>query len=116
MPRPDRMTRPGYNPRQAHKAARKALKARIATRGLPCAICGKPIDYSLPQGHPYCYELDEKIPLSLIHPSMRERAALDPENVQPTHRICNERRGNALTSEPRTKRVKAVECSSDWLS
>lgn len=108
--------RPGYNPRQAHRAARKALKARIASRGEACAICGRPIDYSLPQGHPLCYELDEKVPLSLIHPAMREKAALDPDNVQPVHRICNERRGNALTSAPKTKRNKLIEGSKDWLN
>lgn len=89
------------DPRKAHAAQYRALKARIGAQGLPCALCGRPIDYSLPQGHPWCYELDHKIPLSKIAPHLRERAALDPENAQPAHRWCNRQKSDKLATKPK---------------
>ena len=90
------------NPRQTHRSRRKALRDRVAARGEPCAICGKPIDYSLTtyvdpidgvtKRHPLSYELDEIVPVS------RGGDPLDPDNVQPTHRICNQKKGNGTTS------------------
>ncbi|WP_192897506.1 HNH endonuclease [Eggerthella lenta] len=65
--------------------------------GLPCGICGKPIDYSLPSGRPMSYELDEIVPVS------KGGDPLDPGNVQPAHRICNQRKGDGS----RTIRSKA---------
>lgn len=69
---------------------RRRLRARVRAQGLPCAICGQPIDYSLPAGDPMSYELDEIVPVSL------GGSELDPANVQPAHRICNQRKGNKL--------------------
>lgn len=56
--------------------------------GLPCHLCGGAIDYSLPAGHPMSYELDEVVPVS------KGGDPLDPANVAPAHRVCNQRRGN----------------------
>lgn len=75
------------NPRCRNGHRRRTLRKRVESLGLPCAICGKPIDYSLPPGHPMCYELDEVVPVAL------GGDPLDPRNVQPAHRICNERKG-----------------------
>lgn len=92
----------GSNERNANGAERRKLKARVRSYGLPCAICGMRIDYSLPAGHPWCYELDEKIPVSrwaeFGYPS-KNAAALDPNNVQPSHRWCNVRKGNKLLTK-----------------
>lgn len=83
--------------------------------GLPCALCGKPIDYSLPPGHPLCYELDEIVPVSL------GGDPLDPDNVQPAHRICNQRKGNGKrkgkcvdADKPAPRFVGKIETSQPW--
>lgn len=69
---------------------RRKLRARLKAQGLPCAICGQPIDYSLPAGDPMSFEVDEIVPVSLGGDE------LDPANVQPAHRICNQRKGARL--------------------
>lgn len=77
------------NPRRANGARRTALRKRVAALGLPCAICHKPIDYSLPAGHPMSYELDEIVPVSRYREggyASAQQAALDLGNVQPAHR------------------------------
>lgn len=102
------------NDRNGHR--RRILRARVKALGLPCAICGAPIDYSLPPLDPMSYELDEIIPVSL------GGSELDPENVQPAHRICNERKGNRIgyiadapASSAREPQLKP-KVSQDWLS
>lgn len=74
------------NPRR--RAGRDALVARVRSLGAPCHLCGLPIDYSLPAGHPLAYELDELVPVS------RGGSPTDPANVAPSHRCCNQVRGN----------------------
>lgn len=72
------------NPRNANGSARRALRRRVAAMRAPCWICGLPIDYGLPARHPRSYELDELIPVS------KGGDPLDPANVAPAHRICNQ--------------------------
>ena len=69
---------------------RRKLRARLKAMGLPCAICGQPIDYDLPAGDPLSFEVDEIVPVSLGGDE------LDLANVQPAHRICNQRKGNRM--------------------
>lgn len=69
---------------------RRQLRARLAALGLPCAICGDPIDYSLPAGDPGSFEVDEALPCSL------GGSELDWDNVQPAHRLCNRLKGNRI--------------------
>lgn len=78
---------------------RRKLRARVKAMGLPCAICGAPIDYSLPPLDPMSYELDEIVPVSL------GGSELEFSNVQPAHRLCNQRKGARLgfTCEPPTE-------------
>jgi 5-methylcytosine-specific restriction endonuclease McrA len=78
------------NPRRTNGSRRSKLRARVAARGEPCAICGGFIDYSLPAGHPDSYELDEIIPVS------KGGDPYDIENVQPAHRRCNRMKSNKL--------------------
>lgn len=102
------------NPRYANGNARRKLRARIRSLGLPCAICGRPIDYSLPAGHPMSYELDEVVPVS------RGGSPTDPRNVQPAHRICNERKGAGSPkgasnrSRGAAARKSGLPFSRDW--
>lgn len=76
--------------RNANGSARRKLRARVAAMGLPCHICGQPIDYSLPAGDPMSYELDELLPVSL------GGSPIDPANVAPAHRACNQMKGNKI--------------------
>lgn len=76
------------NVRYANGHRRRSIRARWASIGAPCALCGKPIDYSLPAGHPMSFEVDEIVPVS------RGGDPLDFANTQPAHRICNQRKGN----------------------
>lgn len=101
------------NPRRANSTRRNKLRARIKAQGLPCALCGGPIDYSLPAGDPMSYEVDEIIPVSL------GGDPLDIDNCQPVHRICNQRKGNKLhytceVPSTHTNGVSTVLNSQNW--
>ena len=52
--------------------------------------CAYLTDYDLPAGDPMSFEVDEIVPVSL------GGSPIDPNNVQPAHRICNQRKGNRL--------------------
>lgn len=101
------------NPRYSNRNARNALRRRVAAQGLPCHLCGQPIDYSLPAGHPLAFELDEIIPLAALPEEQRAAAAIDPRNVAPAHRICNERRGCKPLSAPVVRGMR-LKTSDDW--
>ena len=74
--------------RYANGNARRKVRAWLKAQGMPCHICGRAIDYSLPAGHPMSFEVDEIVPVS------RGGSPIDRSNVAPAHRICNQRRGN----------------------
>ena len=105
-----------HNPRWHYSGQRKALRARYRSLGLPCALCGQPIDYSLPAGHPDSFELDEIIPISKIPPELRAKAAVDPKNTQPAHRRCNARRGAKFMHEAAPPPRLEGDVSRDWLA
>ena len=95
------------NPRRTNGSRRTKLRNRVRAMGLPCAICGHPIDYSLPAGDPMSYELDEIVPVS------KGGSPYDPGNVQPAHRICNQRRG-AGRGDVRTPSQSVLPHSREW--
>lgn len=74
--------------RYANGNARRKVRAWLKAQGMPCHICGRAIDYSLPSGDPMSFEVDEIVPVS------KGGSPIDRSNVQPAHRICNQRRGN----------------------
>ena len=76
------------NPRYANGHARRQVREWLRSQGLPCHICGRAIDYTLPARHPMSFEVDEVVPVS------KGGSPYDRSNVAPAHRICNERRGN----------------------
>lgn len=78
------------DPRTANGHRRRQLRKWLASQGGSCALCGGAIDYSLPAGHPLAFEVDEIVPVS------KGGDPLDRDNVQPAHRICNERKGNRV--------------------
>ena len=79
---------PKPNPRYANGSRRRALVRRVKAMGLPCWICGMPIDAALPAGHPLSFELDELVPVS------KGGSPTDPANVAGAHRCCNQWRGD----------------------
>lgn len=104
-----------YNPRTKNGNARKKLRERIKMQGRECALCGQPIDYSLPAGHPWSYELDEIIPVSL------GGDPLDIKNVQPTHRTCNLAKSNRIINSginiskvSKTCDIGQINTSREW--
>lgn len=97
------------NPRYSNGARRRKLRAWLKSMGLPCHICGLPIDYTLPPGDPMSFEVDEIIPVSL------GGDPFDKLNVGPSHRICNQRKGNKIRFVPGSPNIKKdVFGSDDW--
>jgi hypothetical protein len=121
------------NPRTKNGNERRKLRAWLKAQGRPCWICrafGRPgdIDYSLPPGHPYSFEVDELVPVSRFAEggySSPTACSLDRRNVDATHRCCNEWRGNKSVDEvlalargrgqspPRASRLEGP-CSRQW--
>ena len=104
MPYHPHHTRPGIaknagRSTRRYRLLRKIFRAECADLYTPnwdgtlgqafCWLCGKPIDYALPAGHPDAWNLDHAWPVS-THPELAE----DPANFRPSHADCNERRGD----------------------
>lgn len=109
---------PSNNPRYANFKKRADLRKWLGRQGLPCALCGKPIDYSLTtfidpkdgkrKPHPLSFEMDEIVPISL------GGSPIDPNNVQPTHRMCNQRKGNGKKKKANNSADKTLVWSNNW--
>lgn len=78
----------GANPRNANGHRRRRIRARVLAHYTHCAICGKPVDKTLPRTHPGAPEVDEILPVSL------GGSPLEWRNVQLAHRACNQLKGN----------------------
>lgn len=73
-----------YNDRQ-YVARTKALKRWARANGVPCALCGKPFDWSIKDyRHPMSFTADH------VHAMARGGALLGP--LRPAHRRCNSAR------------------------
>lgn len=74
---------------QRYKDLRTSYRADCERNTKPCWLCSDPINYTLPKEHPEAFNLDHAIPV-------RERPDLlcDPANFRPSHKVCNERRGD----------------------
>ena len=73
--------------------------ARQRALGLPCALCGRPIDYSAEARTPWAFTADHIVPVS------RGGNLLSPTNIRSAHNRCNTSRGN---------REEAVRRSRAW--
>ena len=79
-----------------HRAQFDKNKKRIFATQTVCAICGKPVDFSLKFPHPLSPTIDHIIPIAKGgHPS-------DIDNLQLAHRCCN----RAKSDKVLTKAVK----------
>jgi hypothetical protein len=84
----------GINPNAGRRtrrfmSQRKTFRAHCSAEQLPCWLCGKPIDYELPKDHPDSFNLDHAYAVT-----QRPELAEDTANFRPSHKACNERRGN----------------------
>ena len=100
------------NQRTANGHRRRQLKARVKAMGLPCALCGQPIDYSRPYNarDPFCWVLDEILPVS------KGGDPLDFRNVQPLHNRCNQIKGAKLLTSARSVEDESKEAAEDHAS
>ncbi len=102
------------NPRRANGSRRNALRARLRAEARPCHVCGRPIDYSLPAGHPMAFEVDEIVPVR------HGGDPLDYANVDAAHRTCNQRRAQVEMARERgggraaARRAGLFPVSGDW--
>ena len=101
------------NPRYKNGNRRRKMRARFKAMQLPCAICGRPIDYEAPSNsdHPLSFVLDEDHPVSRWREfgySSPSEAAQDWDNVQAVHWICNAKKSNNTTREIRRKMNQPV--------
>ncbi len=87
--------------RYANGNARRKVREWLKAQGMPCHLCGRAIDYSLPAGDPMSFEVDEIVPVS------KGGSPIDKGNVAAAHRICNQRRGN----KPLRKRLEQRSAS-----
>lgn len=112
------------NPRRSNGTQRTRQRNYWKARGLPCGICGQPIDYSLGyitdpltgkrRMHPMAFVIDEIIPVSRWREGgyrSPEACALDISNQRPAHYICNARRGNGTSNHGCAHIVIGAPCS-----
>lgn len=59
----------------------------MRAQGLPCWLCGFPIDYGLPSTNDLGFVVDEEVPVC------EGGDPYDPRNTHPAHRCCNAWRG-----------------------
>ncbi|WP_253201000.1 HNH endonuclease [Collinsella sp. zg1085] len=84
-------------------SVRQKMRARLRAEGRACHLCGAPIDYDLPAGHPYSFELDHIIPIA------RGGEPYDYANAAPAHRICNRRKGARMPGDKAQLVIKRTE-------
>lgn len=72
-----------------YRKQRDTFKQQGEATDAPCWICGQPIDYTAPRGHPQAHTLDHLHPVS-THPQLHD----DPANWRHAHHACNSARGN----------------------
>ena len=108
----------GNNPRRQNGNLRDKHRQRLKAMGLPCHICGREIDYSLPYLDPGAFVIDEIKPISkwkqFGYSSARE-AAEDWNNLAPAHRRCNALKGAKIGFQlDKSKRAKKVPTDGAW--
>ena len=96
------------NPRYANGSKRRELRKSLLRTQSTCALCGKPIDKSLPYLDPMAPEVDEIVPVS------KGGSPLDRRNVQLVHRICNQRKGNKMPGSAQKVAGQPLPRSRDW--
>ena len=87
-----------------HRTAYEKNRAKILATQDVCAICGKPVDKSIPSPHPLSPTIDHIIPVAKGgHPS-------DLSNLQLAHMYCNRQKSDRLVA------VREVETGIELIS
>lgn len=89
----------------AYSSARSARLATAAARGEPCALCGHPINYTLPGRRPDGPSVDHIVPRRF------GGDLTNPNNLRPAHTGCNARRGDTTN---RRNRATPKRSPSRW--
>jgi HNH endonuclease len=69
----------------------RQIRRTLRARGEPCALCGGEIDYTLPQYHPFAFEVDHREPVA-------HGGEHTLDNCQPSHRRCNRAKSDKLVA------------------
>lgn len=85
---------------------RDALKRRAMKNQEPCALCGEPIDFTLPYTHAKSFTADH------IHPVNAGGNMIGP--LQPSHRGCNSRKGDGTNKSPIPQPMSPVRSTTTW--
>jgi 5-methylcytosine-specific restriction endonuclease McrA len=88
-PHPGGISRYAGRSTRRYKTTRNTYRQQCAQTNEPCWLCGRTIDYTLQHPHPDSFNLDHAYPLD-----QRPDLAEDPANYRPSHKDCNEQRGN----------------------
>lgn len=96
------------DPRKRHAALRSALRSKLLATCDVCAICGRPIDKTLPAGTPMSAEVDEIIPVA------RGGSPYDFDNLQLVHKICNQRKGAKIAGDGLKSTENPIPQSRAW--
>lgn len=84
----------------------RKLWATQRAKGMPCWLCGQPVDLALPKTDERSFSVDHYYPL-VTHPHLAE----DPANLRSAHLACNRQRG---AQPPDALLTGKGQPSEDW--
>ncbi len=98
-----------------HRTALEKNKKKIFATQTVCALCGKPVDFSLKYPNPLAPSIDHIVPINRGgHPS-------DISNLQLAHWTCNRQKADKLQKEGRDRIIpgklisnRNLPQSADW--
>lgn len=96
------------DPRKRYPKLRNDLRKRVFAAQDICGICGREVDKTLPPGTPLSPELDEIIPVA------RGGSPYDIDNLQLTHRVCNQRKGARMAGDVMQDVENPLPLSKNW--
>jgi 5-methylcytosine-specific restriction endonuclease McrA len=96
------------NPRTANGSRRRGIRKWVLATQDHCALCGLPVDKSLKTPHPMSAEVDEIVPVS------RGGSPTNRNNVQLTHRVCNQRKGARMLGDRPKQTSMPLRNSRQW--
>jgi 5-methylcytosine-specific restriction endonuclease McrA len=85
----------------------KQIRAEVEMYGLPCHLCGKPIDLTLHHLHPRSFTVDHIIPLADGGPEV------DRDNCAPACRGCNSAKANRARARKRQRTQHLMQTNKE---
>ena len=96
------------NPRNRNGNARRKLREYYRHSATVCAICGRPLDWTITDHLSPDYPvIDEVIPLWAWPEDMRQRVATSVDTTQAVHRHCNATKGGSIPGQEKRDNTKA---------